>query len=103
MHVKKGDIVQVISGKDKGKFGKVLRAFPSEGKICVEGVNIICRHRKPTSATQQGGIFKEEGKFDASNVLLKCNACGRGVRTGIKVVDDKKVRFCKKCGAVLDN
>lgn len=102
MHVKKDDIVQVITGKDKGKTGKVLQAFPKEGKVVVEGVNIITKHKKATSATQQGGIFKEAGKIDASNVLLMCDACGRGVRTGIKFEDGKKLRVCKKCGAVLE-
>ena len=103
MHVRKDDLVQVISGKDKGKTGKVLEAMPKEGRVRVEGVNIITKHKKPTSATQPGGIFKEAGKIDASNVLLYCDACKRGVRTGVKFVDDKKVRVCKKCGAVLDN
>ncbi|MDD4692143.1 MULTISPECIES: 50S ribosomal protein L24 [Eubacterium] len=104
MHVKKGDIVQVISGKDKGKTGAVLEAFPGEGKVTVEGANIITRHKKPSAAMQQGGIIKEEGKIDASNVLLMCDKCGRGVRTGVKIEEDgSKVRVCKKCGAVLDN
>lgn len=102
MHVRKEDIVQVISGKDKGKTGKVLQAFPQEGKVIVEGVNIITKHKKPTSAQQQGGIFKEAGKIDASNVLLVCDKCGRGVRTGIKFEDGKKLRVCKKCGTVLE-
>ena len=104
MHVKKDDIVQVISGKDKGKTGKVLAAFPDEGKVRVEGVNILTKHKKPSQAMQQGGITREEGKIDASNVLLNCDKCGRGVRTGVQITDDgKKVRVCKKCGQVLDN
>lgn len=108
MHVRKDDIVQVISGKDKGKTGKILQSFPNEGKIRVEGINIITKHKKPTSAVQQGGIFKEEGKIDASNVLLKCDKCGRGVRTGVQIETlengkKKKVRVCKKCGTVLDS
>ncbi len=103
MHIKRDDIVQVISGKDKGKTGKVLQVFLKDNKVRVEGVNIITKHKKPTQAMQQGGIIKEEGKIDASNVLLKCDVCDRGVRTGIKVMEDgKKVRVCKKCGTVLD-
>lgn len=104
MHVKKDDIVQVISGKDKGKTSKVLAAFPDEGKVRVEGVNILTKHKKPSQAMQQGGIIREEGKIDASNVLLNCDKCGRGVRTGVQITEDgKKVRVCKKCGQVLDN
>ncbi|MDO4288236.1 MAG: 50S ribosomal protein L24 [Eubacterium sp.] len=104
MHVKKDDIVQVISGKDKGKTGKVIQAFPAEGKVRVEGVNVLTKHKKPSQAMQQGGIIHEEGKIDASNVLLNCDKCGRGVRTGVQITDDgKKVRVCKKCGQVLDN
>ena len=104
MHIKKGDIVQVISGKDRGKTGTVIKAFPTEGKVCVEGVNMITKHKKPTQAMQQGGIVKEEGKIDASNVLLYCEKCARGVRTGVKIEEDgSKVRVCKKCGEVLGN
>lgn len=102
MHVKKGDTVQVISGKSKGKTGVVIESFPSEGRVRVEGVNILTKHKKAT-AQSQGGIIKEEGKIDASNVLLVCDKCGKGVRTGVQVTEDgKKVRVCKKCGQVLD-
>lgn len=103
LHVKTGDMVQVISGKDKGAVGKVIEAFPREGRVRVEGVNILTKHKKPTQAMQQGGIIKVEGKIDASNVLLYCDACGKGVRTG-KQIDEEgnKVRVCKKCGKVLD-
>lgn len=104
MHVKKDDIVQVISGKDKGKQGKVIETIRADRKVRVEGVNILTKHKKPSQAMQQGGIIKEEGKFDVSNVLLVCEKCGRGVRTGFTITEDgKKVRVCKKCGQVLDN
>ncbi len=104
MHVKKGDTVQVISGKDKGKTGVILQSFPSEGRVRVEGVNMLTKHKKPQGAMQQGGIIREEGKIDASNVLLVCDKCGKGVRTGIQMTEEgKKVRVCKKCGQVLDN
>ncbi|MGI6110393.1 MAG: 50S ribosomal protein L24 [Eubacteriaceae bacterium] len=103
LHVKKGDTVQVISGKDKGAKGTVLEAFPAEGRIRVEGVNILTQHKKPSQAMQQGGIIKTEGKIDASTVLLYCDNCGKGVRTGVQINEDgKKVRVCKKCGKVLD-
>lgn len=104
MHVKKGDIVQVISGKDKGKVGKVITSYIKENRVRVEGVNMITKHKKPTQANQQGGIVKEEGKIHASNVLLYNEALGRGVRTKIQITEDgKKVRVCTKTNAVLDN
>ncbi|MDD2413917.1 MAG: 50S ribosomal protein L24 [Eubacteriaceae bacterium] len=103
MHVKKEDVVQVISGKDIGKTGKVMAVDSEKRKVKVEGINIQTKHKKPTQQMQQGGIVKEEGFIDASNVLLMCDACGKGVRTGITIQDDgKKVRVCKKCGKVLD-
>lgn len=103
MHVKKDDTVQVIAGKDKGKTGKVLEVFHKEGRVRVEGVNVLTKHQKPTQAMQQGGIIKEEGKLDASNVLLFCDKCGKGRRTGTKVEDGQKIRVCKSCGTALDN
>ncbi len=103
LHVKKGDLVQVNAGKDKGAVGKVIEAFPQEGKVRVEGANILTKHKKPSQAMPQGGIVKTEGKIDVSNVNLYCDTCGKGVRTAVKVDDEgKKVRVCKKCGKVLD-
>lgn len=104
MHVRKNDKVQIISGKDKGKTGNIIQSFPADGKVKVEGVNILTKHQKPTQAMQQGGIIREEGKIDASNVLLYCDSCGRGVRAGKKVKEDgTKVRVCRKCGQELDD
>lgn len=104
MHIKKDDIVMVISGKDKGKKGKVIQSFPSENKVLVENVNMVTKHQKPTQQMQQGGIVRQEGKVQASNVLLYCEKCDRGVRTGHKVLNDgKKVRFCKKCNETFNN
>lgn len=103
LHVKTGDTVQVISGKDIGKTGKVLAVDFDTRRVKVEGVNIQTKHKKPTQAMQQGGIVKQEGFIDASNVLLNCEKCGKGVRTGIQFQEDgTKVRVCKKCGTVLD-
>lgn len=103
LHVKTGDTVQVISGKDLGKTGKVLAVDLEKRRVKVEGVNIQTKHKKPTQAMQQGGIVKQEGFIDASNVLLYSEEIGRGVRTGIKMTEDgKKVRYCKKTGTVLD-
>ncbi|MBQ3334073.1 MAG: 50S ribosomal protein L24 [Eubacteriaceae bacterium] len=103
LHVKTGDTVQVISGKDIGKTGKVLAVNKEKHRVRVEGVNVLTKHKKPSQAMQQGGIIKEEGFIDVSNVLLMCSDCGKGVRTGIKIKDDgTKTRVCKKCGKELD-
>ncbi|MDO5120087.1 MAG: 50S ribosomal protein L24 [Coriobacteriales bacterium] len=99
MNVKKGDKVQVLSGKDKGAQGEVLRAFPAEGKVIVEGVAMVKKHQKPTQAGQQGGILEREAAIDVSNVMLVCPKCGKPTRVGHATVDGKKVRVCKKCGA----
>ncbi len=102
LHVKKGDTVAVIAGKDKKKTGKVLAVNPSEGTVIVDGVNIITKHNKPRSANQPGGIVKENGKIDASNVMVVCPACGKATRIAAGEADGKKIRLCKKCGASLD-
>lgn len=106
LNIKKGDNVIVIAGKDKGKIGKVLSSNPSKSIVVVEGVNTITKHVKPRSAQQQGGIVKENGPINVTNVMLLCPVCNKGVRFGVKteIVDGKevKVRICKKCGAVLD-
>ncbi len=101
LHVKKGDKVEVISGKDKKKQGKILSASPKTGKVLVEGVNIIKKHTKGTQANPVGGIIQKEAPIDASNVLLYCSKCEKGVRYGIKIEGDKKLRVCKHCGKEL--
>ena len=102
LHVKKGDTVVVIAGKDKGKTGKVLSAMPSENAVVVEKVNFINKHKKAKNAQEKGGIIKMEGKIDASNVQVICPACKKATRISNKVIDGKKVRVCKVCGASLD-
>ncbi len=103
LHVKKDDNVVVITGKDKGKKGKIMLADPKKGKVIVSGVNMITRHQKAKSQTEPGGIIHKEGAISASNVLLYCGKCDKGVRTGSKVLENgSKVRVCKKCGEVLD-
>lgn len=100
MNVKKGDLVEVISGKDKGSQGTVLRALPAEGKVLVEGVAMVKKAQRPTPTNQQGGIVEQEAKIDASNVMLVCPSCGKPTRVGHGVnAEGKKVRICKKCGA----
>ena len=102
LHVKKGDKVAVIAGKDKKKNGKVLESYPNDGRVLVEGINKVKRHTKGTQKNPQGGIIEKEAPIQASNVLLFCSKCNRGVRHGHEVKGDKKVRVCKKCGKVLD-
>lgn len=100
MNVKKGDRVEVLSGKDKGKQGEVLVAKPAEGKVIVEGVAIVKKAMRPTLQNQQGGIVEKEAAIDVSNVMLICPTCGKRTRVGHgKDADGKKVRVCKKCGA----
>lgn len=101
VHVKKNDVVVVISGDDKGKKGKVLEVSPKEGKVIVEGVNIVSRHVKPRKQGDQGGIVKVEGAMYADKVQLFCSKCGKGVRAKMKLDGDKKIRVCAKCGAEL--
>ena len=99
--VKSGDNVVILAGKDKGKTGKVMAVSPSQGKVIVEGVNIVSRHKKPRNAQDQGGIVKHEAPISASNVMVICPKCNKATRVHHKEVDGKMVRVCK-CGEVLD-
>ena len=101
MNVKKGDTVVVLSGKDKGKQGKVQSTIPSEAKVVVEGVNIVTCHTKPRKQGDQGGILKKEAPLYACKVQKVCPKCNKPTRIGHKVEGDKKVRICKKCGAEI--
>ena len=101
MKIKTNDTVIVLSGKDKGKKGKVQVAMPKENKVVVEGVNIATCHTKPRKQGEQGGIVKRETPIRACKVALYCAKCGKGVRTHVKVDGDKKVRVCAKCGAEI--
>ena len=101
MNIKKDDKVVVLSGKDKGKTGKVLVADPKAFKVIVEGVNVATKHQKPKKQGQDGGIIKVETPIYVSKVQLVCPKCGKGTRVGHKFVDGKKVRVCKKCGAEI--
>ena len=99
MNIKKDDKVIVLSGKDKGKQGKVLSADPKAMKVVVEGVNVATKHQKPMKQGQDGGIIKVETPIYVSTVQLVCPKCGKATRVGHKIADGKKVRVCKKCGA----
>lgn len=104
MHVKRNDTVVVISGKDKGRQGKVLEAMPRANKVTVENVNMIHRHTKPRSQNDpQSGIIRREAPIYASKVMLVCAKCNKATRNAHKILaDGKKVRVCKKCGAEID-
>jgi large subunit ribosomal protein L24 len=109
MHVKSGDEVLIIAGKDKGRRGKIKRSVPKEGRVVVEGLNIVKRHMKPRGPGKPGGIIEMEAPLDASNVMLICPSCGRAARTGKRFLEEldhkgrpRKVRYCKACDAVVD-
>ena len=101
MNVKKNDTVVVLSGKDKGKQGKVQGTIPSEAKVVVEGVNMVTCHTKPRRQGEQGGIVRREAALYASKVQVVCPKCGKGTRVAHKIEDGKKTRVCKHCGAAL--
>ena len=102
MRIHKGDQVIVRSGKDKGKKAEVVRAFPIEGKVILEGVNVARRHAKPTRATQQGGVIDKFMPVSVSSVSLFCKSCDNPTRAGMQISSDgTKVRICRKCGAEL--
>ena len=102
LFVKAGDAVVVVAGKEKGKQAKVLEVSPKDNKVLVEGVNVVTKHQKQKSQEDKGGIIKKNAPIDASNVMVVCPECGKATRVSHKVVDGKKVRICKKCGASLD-
>ena len=101
MKIKKDDKVVVLSGKDKGKEGKILSADPKAMKVIVEGVNVATKHQKPRKQGEEGGIIKVETPIYASKVQLVCPKCGKATRVAHKIEGDKKVRVCKKCGAEI--
>lgn len=102
LNVRKGDTVVMIAGKDKGKTGKVTACDPKNGRVVVEGCNIITKHTKPRGVNQPGGINKLAGPVDVSNVQVICSSCNKATRIAHKVEGDKKIRVCAKCGASLE-
>ncbi|MEY8335119.1 50S ribosomal protein L24 [Lachnospiraceae bacterium 47-T17] len=100
LKIKKGDTVKVIAGKNKDKEGKVISVDPKKGTVLVEGVNMITKHTKPSMANQQGGIIHQEGPIDISNVMYVHK--GKATRVGFKMDGDKKVRYAKSTGDVID-
>ena len=104
IHVKKGDVVQVITGKDTGKRGKILAVDSAKGRVVVEGANMVKKHLKPTQTNPQGGIIDKEGSIASSNVLLYCSKCRMPVRHGKRTLGDgSRVRVCVKCGETFDS
>ena len=102
MNVKKGDTIVVLSGKDKGKQGKVLKSDPKGGKVVVEGVNVAMKHRKPRKQGEEGGIVKMETPIYACKVMLVCPKCGKPTRPAFRILEDgSKARVCRKCGETI--
>jgi large subunit ribosomal protein L24 len=100
--LKKGDMVKVIAGREKGKTGKILKTIREKNKVVVEKLNVIKKHQKP-DAKGKGGIVEKEAPLGISNVMLLCNKCGTGVKVGYKILEDgKKVRICRKCNEIMD-
>ena len=103
VHVKKGDTVYVLSGKDGGKKGKVLDVIPDKSMVLVEGINMTTKHKRPRSRYQQGGIIHQESPISSSKVMLVCEKCKSPTKVGKKILDDgQKARICKKCSEVID-
>ena len=102
-HVRRGDTVAVLSGKERGKRGKVLAVLRDKSRVLVEHVNMIKKHQRPTQKLRQGGIIEREGPIHLSNVLVVCGKCDRPGRTGTQILaDGRKVRVCRRCGEPID-
>ncbi len=101
--IKTEDKVKIITGKDKGKIGKVLKVLKKNNRAVVENINVAKVHQRPTQANPQGGIVEKPMPIDVSNLMIMCNSCVKPVRIGIKILEDgKKVRFCKQCNEQID-
>jgi large subunit ribosomal protein L24 len=102
--VRKDDVVMVVTGRDRGKTGKVLRVLPDAGRVVVERLNVVKRHSKPRGPASPGGIVEKEAPIQVSNVMIMCDRCNGPVRVGVKMVaDDTKTRICRRCGESLGN
>lgn len=102
MEIKKGDTVVILTGKDKGKQGSVVVAYPADKKVVVDGLNMVTKHVKPRGANQPGGKMDQPAAIDVSNVMLVCPICGAPTKVAHEKAEGKNVRKCKKCGAILD-
>jgi large subunit ribosomal protein L24 len=102
LKIRKGDRVKVLTGKDRGKEGTVMRAIPKDRKVIVDGVNVAKKHQAPTRTTQQGGIIDKDMPLPVANVALVCTSCGKATRVGYKIDNSgQKVRICRKCGGEI--
>ena len=102
-HIKKDDKVKIVTGRDKGKIGKVLRVDKKKDRILVENINVVKKHTKPTAQNRQGGIVESEAPIHRSNAMLMCNKCMNPVRVKMNQLDDgSKVRVCRKCDEIID-
>ena len=103
MEIRKNDSVMVITGKERGKTGKVLRVMPDKDAIVIERINLVKRHSKPRGPQQPGGIVEKEASIHVSNLMIMCDKCNAPVRIGKKTLSDgKKIRICRRCGEALD-
>ena len=103
MQIHKNDSVMVITGKERGKTGKVLRVLPDKDAVIIERMNLVKRHSKPRGPQQPGGIVEKEASIRASNLMIMCDKCNAPVRAGRKILSDgKKIRICRRCGEALD-
>ncbi len=102
MHVKKGDQVQVMTGENVGRAGKILSVDRAKQRVIVDGINIIKKHTKPSRTNPQGGIVERPGPIHVSNVLLVCPNCNKAARAGKQTAQGEKVRICRKCGKAID-
>ncbi len=102
-HIKKNDLVTVISGKEQGKSGRVLKVLPEKEKVIIEKINFIKKHTRPHGQQRRGGIVEKEAPLHVSNIALLCEKCNKAVRIGHRILEDKKkARFCRKCGEIFD-
>lgn len=101
-HIKKGDTVQLITGKDKGKTGKVITVYPKKERVLVEKLNLCKRHMKPNQQFKQGGIIEKEASIHWSNVMVVCTKCAKPVRIKHKTIDEQQKRLCVKCGELVE-
>jgi large subunit ribosomal protein L24 len=103
VQIRKNDSVMVISGREKGKTGKVLRVLPEKDSVVIERVNLVKRHSRPRGPQQPGGIVEKEASIPASNIMMMCDKCNAPVRVGHKTLGDgEKIRICRRCGEALD-
>jgi len=103
MHIHKNDNVQIMTGKDKGKQGKVTKVDVRAGKLLLQGLNVFKKHKRATKQGEKGQIVEVSRPINASNAMLVCSSCGKPTRVGYKLEDGKKMRVCKKCGAVISS